>query len=394
MGIFHAITLTILIVSITGVLTPQSWAIKNQAAQNGNTSSTCSLTNLEQQTLDAGEVVTQQDAINFAVSSAQYQSTISGFTSEAFLGSNNGWSYNSDCAVSWNAVAVSFVATAPNGSKFTIVVSENPLASVIYNVQVLPTQPAAISPSGGPYWSGYAIAGNSHDTQQLYESEAYWTSPAVSQPPSGYGSTCTLPPGECDVASWVGLTNATSASSGGYIVQTGIQAYFHTTGTPTALYNGWTEVYPTQSGEVACPSTDVAKASDSMEGNVENQFAYLGTTGNNYYIFLDDYTQSWLCTPTTNPQSVSFTPVYSAFIAELTGGSNYELAKFASFNFTDCSTYIGTQVGVYSYYSSGYGYGAYMDNNGHQNTITYAMSHSAGSQYGNFEEAWNTSLGT
>jgi hypothetical protein len=126
-----------------------------------------------------------------------------------------------------------------------------------------------------------------------------------------------------------------------------------------------------------------------MQSNIENQLIAIGTPGNNYYIYLNDWKQSWLCSPAA--QSVSFTPYYAAFIAERPNPSFYHLAKFNPFNFTQDTN---DQSNLWLDYNNGYGFGVYMYNNGYQETTTYAMIHLSGSYYGNFKIGWVTSIGT
>jgi len=76
---------------------------------------------------------------------------------------------------------------------------------------------------------------------------------------------------------------------------------------------------------------------DYMESLIENQLVYDGTSGSNYYVYLHDYTASWICTPNGgNPKSLSWTPYYVAFMAERELPGTYTLAASNSMQFTNC----------------------------------------------------------
>jgi hypothetical protein len=367
---------------------------------------------LEDQVVAAGQVVSTQDAINLAVASIQYKQASASFSSVSFSGANDGWSYDSSCKVTWTGIAVNFLMLSANGSKYTLVVSENPLLGVIYWVETVPTMSAAISPqcNSPPYyppcnWSGYAIAADSPQTGQVFESDARWFVPPISEPSGPFQPSCTTT-NPCVLLEWVGVTDEkpSMAPGSGTIVQAGIesQVYDNPFPPPTTIttYKAWTEVYCTngsswcQLGVQYCMNPH-PNSGDQMQSSEENQLAYNGTPGTNYYIFLNDWTQSWLCTaqPNGNPVNVNFTPHYAAFIAERNNPSAYHLAQFQDWYFTLCAFYVGSYQGVYSNYNSGYGYGVYMENSASIDTNTATMSQ-VGNGYGQFTIHWQTSQGT
>jgi len=195
------------------------------------------------------------------------------------------------------------------------------------------------------------------------------------------------------------------APGSGTIVQAGILSKIYGS-PPTIVSYGWTEIYctgpsPCQPTTQVCPnpfSPYPVASGDQIQSSEENQLAFNGTPGTNYYIFLNDWTQSWLCTarPNGNPVNVNFTPHYAAFIGERpVPYSTNHLAQFPDWYFTLCAFYLngGGYQGVYSNYNSGYGYGVYMQNSGSINTNTATMTQ-VGNGYGQFTLHWLTSQGT
>ncbi len=385
------------------------------------TSQGCDMKTLMAHVIAAGQMVTSQEAIDFAVASPQYKQLSAG-SNTTYTGSNDGWSYDSNCAVSWTGIAVNFLLTSANGSKYILTVSENPRIGVVDWARVSPAVSEQISPSCYPQytycgWSGYAIAGNSEASQQVYESDARWYIPQLEEP--GGQVTCTSS-FECDLSEWVGLTDqATQTQSTATIVQAGIFSTIYPNVNPPpndyTIYEGWTEVYCQgysdtwcQSSIQVCPNmlslNGEVNPNDQMESTEENQLPYTGYAGNGYYIFLNDWTTSELCDaqPNGNPVSIGdsqhpFTPTYAAFMAEHNNPASYHLAGFPDWYYTDCAFnpggLTGDYQGVYSYYSGGDGYGVYMYQNGWTQTTTDAMTQ-VGNGYGQFTIHWDTSNGS
>jgi hypothetical protein len=378
----------------------------NAPGPNGSTSG-CTAGDIETQIRAAGiagGVSNQQAAIDLAMGSSGYLEATAGFI-VSFSGANTIWGTNSQCITSWQSVTEDFLLRAANDSEYILSVNENPDAQAIYSISIMPAIVAgAITPTGGQLYSGYDIAGNSEGSAQVYQAEAYWTEPTLSAPGVGYGdyacNSGVMGGKACDVDPWVGLTNEnTTTNSEDIIVQTGALGIYDAAESPTVKYTGWTEIFKNNLDNNTidpCSGGYTVASGDSMYGEVDNQFALYGTTGDNYYSFLTDFNSDKTCVLlNSNPQAVSFTPKSAIFMAEFNKPTDFHLAEFTSFNFTDCAFNLGgTQVGVYSYYSSGDGWGAYIDRSSHQDTYTWAMSHSSGSEYGNFEIKYNTSLGT
>lgn len=405
-GLFIFLLLTIPLMTVTAG-TRTSFTERAFGAGAGAASS-CTMKNLEDQVVAAGQVVDQQDAINFAVGSNQYKQATTGFHA-AFSGENYAWSYDSGCKVTWRGISINFLMQSANGSMYTLVVSENPLAGVIDGVQTFPALSAAITPqcNSPPYyppcnWSGYAVAGNSQQNQQIYESDARWYVPTLSEP-SGSGQPSCTSTNRCVLAQWVGLTDQTASANPQCctLLQAGVFSEIY--GSPAVpVQKGFTQIYCTyfaswcQTSATICSLVyDPVSVGNQMESTEENQLAYNGTPGNNYYAFLNDWTQSWLCTLPGQPVNITFTPYFAAFMAERNNPSTYHLAQWAtsSFYFTLCADYVSSYQGVYSDYNNGYGWGVYMLNNGYQNTITRSMTQ-VGNGYGQFYVDWSTSQST
>jgi Peptidase A4 family len=139
------------------------------------------------------------------------------------------------------------------------------------------------------------------NNQQVYQAEAYWYVPTVSAPPKSEADCTSTGQYLCDFAAWVGLTDSTSPSSG-TIVQAGTYATYWGIRSPAAEYIAWTEIYCSSGCQsmLQCPSGDNVAAGDSMDADIENQLAYNGTPGNNYYIFLVNWTRAGFALPAHN----------------------------------------------------------------------------------------------
>jgi hypothetical protein len=387
------VTLVVIFLSVSGI------TASSIPAARGNSVSiswaTCTPKVLEANIQAAGQVVSLKDAISFAQSTQQYRSDTAGFTT-SFQGANDGWSFDSSCQVSWTSIAVNFLMKSTNGSKYNLAITENPKLGIVMSAIVAPALYAAITPTCSVAtcrWSGYAVSGNSGNTQQIYEAQARWYQPTVSAPPVSQASCADIST-DCNVTPWVGLVDSANPNSA-TIVQTGVFATYVGNRVPAASYLPWTEIYCSTGCQsmIQCPSNDVVTAGDQMYGDVQNQYAHDFTTGNNYYITLTDFNANWACVPSTNPQSVSFTPHYAAFIAERVNPF-YHLAQFPDFSFLNCALFINNLDGVYPEYNSGYGFGAYMYSNFYQETSTGVMTPNPGSNYASFPISWLSSSGS
>jgi hypothetical protein len=354
-------------------------------------SRSCTTQNLSTQIESVAPSVspTEQQDINFAVGSQQYHNVASVFTSTIASGANDMWSWNSNCKVSWSRAIVTVEVQAANGSKYNIVVSENPKLGTIYSVSVTPFSEAGPISSGcttqstGCNWAGYAVAGDSSADQQVYYVDSIWYVQTASTPTSG--QNCNLPH-ECEISQWDGLTN----SGGAHIIQSVTKSFL--VGSTTS-YAAYLEIYPSQLNR-ACSNPS---SGDEMEGIVENQYYYGGTSGSNYYLYLYDYTASTTCVPVGgNPVSVtSFTPYYAAFMAEREMPGTYTLAATSSMEFYSCQFALGlSSTGVWQDYNYGDGFGSSIYNNGYNETYPGTMYHNSGTYVGYFGINYLTSNGT
>jgi len=365
----------------------------------GNTSpipTTCTSTVLQHNIVAAGEPVSQQDAVTFAQTSEKYKSATTNYEVMSFQGANDGWSFNSNCQVSWQVTSLSFLVKAGNESLYILTVSENPSLKTVYSATIgpliyySPIQPQCnISKC---LWSGYGIAGDSNNphTQQIFEAQAYWYQWSATPPPTSEGDCSSTGVNHCHFSSWVGLTATTAPSSSATIVQGGTAVDYFGPRTIPAEYNAWTEFFPTL--PVNCTNF-VPHVGDLMEGTSENQYAINGVSNSTYHIFVTDWTSLHTCSAKATESS--WTPIFGLFMGE---GPNYTasskiLADFSDFNFTDCAYYTGSFTGVYSAYNNGWGYGVYMHAGTTDNTQTYAMSQ-VGNGYGTFKLHWKDSTST
>jgi hypothetical protein len=339
---------------------------------------------------------TGQQEISFAASSKQYQTDAAQFKTSLNSGATDKWSYDANCNVSWAGATATFVVQAANGSNYGIIVSENPRADAIYSVNVVPFASAGAISSGctnksnGCNWAGYAVAGDSSANDQVYYVDSIWDVQAAGSPPSGYGGPCTNT-NECEISQWDGLTNANGAS----IIQGGTNSFIYPA-CSSGCYFSWLAIFndPHSFGDFC---TDPSSG-DEMEGVMENQLIYAGTSGNNYDMYLRDWSGSWLCTPSgtyTNPVSVSFTPYYAAFEAEREEPGTYILAYTSSMEFEECQFALSASVtGVWNFYNSGYGFGSSIYNGGYNETYPATMYHNSGTYVGYFDINYLTSKGT
>jgi hypothetical protein len=345
--------------------------------------------------------LTEQQEIDFATSSQQYTAAASAFNSTIASGANDIWSFNSNCIVSWSEAIVTFEVRAANGSTYNLAVAENPKVNAIYSVSITPSPTASPVSSkctlqvGGQTqceWAGWAIAGNSEASDQVYSVQSEWYVQEPLSPASG--ESCDSPD-YCDVEQWDGLTNANSNPSD--ILQAVTDSLLEGT---TASYSSVLEEYSSNGNFIdSCPAT---YENDEMYGTVNNELVENGTSGSDYYMYLTDYSQSWICTPSgNNPISISWTPYYAAYESELplqfTDGSstNYVLAGTNSMEFEECQFALGASVtGIWNYWDAGDGFGSSIYNNDYNDSYPAEMLHNSGTYVGYFDVAYYTSLGT
>jgi len=131
-----------------------------------------------------------------------------------------------------------------------------------------------------------------------------------------------------------------------------------------------------------CPSTDNVVNGDAIEPDVENEKAYNGNSGDDYYVFVWDNTQDWVCSISDVDSGHSylawnFTPYWADYMVEdpQDGTSGiYQLPSFAELDISNCELYNTAWNFAYSDYYNSYGQGFYMKNSGTQNTVTNSMN--------------------
>ncbi len=359
----------------------------------------CTTQELASQTNTIAHPFTGQQEIGFASASPQYQADAAQFTAQVSSGATDTWSYDANCMISWNKATVTFVMRAANSSEYSLIVSENPRLGVVYSISIIRFANAGPPSSGcNQYnglgqlqceWAGWAVAGNSGASAQVYYADSIWYVQKATAPTSS--QTCTTAH-NCEISQWDGLTDANGAS----IIQGGTDSWLVTGGNPANSYDAWVAIYnDPHSFEDYCTAPS---SGDEMEAVMENQLVYAGTSGSNYELFLRDWTTSNLCTPSgtyTNPVSVSFTPTYAAFEAELINPTSDVLASFGSMEFYSCQFALSASVtGVWNYWHSGDGFGSSIYNHGYNETYPAGMNHNSGTYVGYFGVNYLTSNGT
>jgi hypothetical protein len=357
----------------------------------GASSTSCARQNLSSQIETIGNTSpTEQQDINFATGSPQYRTAAAAFTSTIALGATDSWSWDSNCKVSWSRAAVTFEVQAANGSKYDLVVSENSKLDQIYSVIVTPFSEAGPISSGCPTqstgcnWAGYAVADSNSSPDQVYYVDSIWYLQKAYIPTSGQSCTVIHP---CEISQWDGLTD----SGGAHIIQAVTKSYLIGS---TNSYFVYLEVYPSGLNDEC---SNLPSSGDEMEGVVENQYYYDGTSGSNYYFNLWDWTANIDCTPVHgNPISVtSFTPKYAAFEAEREQAGTNVLAATTSMEFYNCQFATSlSSTGVWQDYNYGDGFGSSIYNNGYNETYPGTMYHNSGSYVGYFGINYLTSNGT
>lgn len=380
------------------LLTSFGFPLALQSTAVSDSSNSCTTQELASQMTTVTHPFTGQQEINFASTSPKYQAAAAQFSAQVSSGATDTWTYDAGCKVSWSSATVTFVMRAANGSEYSLIVQENPRLNVINSISIIPfAYYGPPSSACSQYvnsqlqceWAGWAVAGNSGASAQVYYADSIWYVQNATVPTSG--QTCNSAH-ECEISQWDGLTDANGAS----IIQGGTDSWRLTGGSPHNFFDAWVAIYnDPHSFEDYCTSPS---ASDEMEAVMENQLVYAGTSGSNYELFLRDWTSSNLCTPSgtyTNPVSVSFTPTYAAFEAELINPTSNVMASFGSMEFYSCQFALSASVtGVWNYWDSGYGFGSSIYNNGYNDSYPAAMNHNSGTYVGYFGVNYHTSDGT
>lgn len=410
-GILRVLEVSLLLL----VASPMVISSFGQAAV-ANASGTTGCTNLALEKLMATTPVQmgQQSAISDAQASAQYGAITASAQSVNFSSLARLWTFSlMTCTVSLEDLAVNFHMRADNGSRYIVIVDVNPNSGAIDRTTVEDWFLASpINVGSGTAYSGYGICASSSCNLGLLETTAQFYQPTVSQPSGTYLGVqepdCHTPNGYCKLAVWTGLATCdytglpTSCSySTSKVVQAGTFATVKCSPTCSISYTDFYENFPYGPGGCGQP----LYASDQIVASVENQYIVTGISGNSWYTYVTDYTQSWSCAPSPigYPNS-SYTPVYADYIVERpqngsstcnTANCQFTLPDFSTVTFSYCQLTYTSSNGAYTYYNAGDGFGVQMQNSykgtNYQDTTTAAMT---SSNYGTFTVGYDDSIGT
>jgi len=307
------------------------------------------------------------------------------------------------------------------GAKHVIVVDENPVLGLIYNVSSEAFFTASISPNTqSPTYAGYEIANSSSASVAVTYAEADWTVPSVSLPTGSSGDpSCTETQTgqiiyQCIVADWVGIQNSTYngnyfPTGTGEVLQTGtLSNYTCYNSVCTSREQPWME-YLRASVEYSGPADNKVDLTycnfgghsgsigDSMTGEAGTDSQVEGS-GSNYATILVDWTcgTGSACSNSDYPAGTEVhTEYYADYMAErITTGAGFPVAlpDFSTTYFSNLEMGTGTsqQLNPYYNYNNGWGSGMYMYNDGTRLTTTSSMS----SVGGDVNEAWDSSIDT
>ncbi len=155
-------------------------------------------------------------------------------------------------------------------------------------------------------WSGYEVQTSSSNPATIYVSSSYFTQATPYYPSGGCSDS-----GECAMATWVGLTDTSLASSGN-LVQDGTWAVCVNSGCkPT--YFAWYEMLP-GSSFTQCSGVSIG-GGDTIYSSVYNEAQNPGGSNTKYDIYVDDTTSSTSCS-TTLTDTLMTAPSYGDFIHE------------------------------------------------------------------------------
>jgi len=365
----------------------------------------------------AGNPASPQSIEAFAEQSSQYSAAVAGSNSTYMEFANN-WSINeSHCTVSWTSATANFLVQDSSGAKHVLVVDENPVLGIIYNVTSEPYLIAAISPNTqSPTYAGYEIANSSSASVAVTYAEADWTVPSVSLPTGSPGDpSCDNiePYDQCIVADWVGIQNSTYngnyfPTGVGEVLQTGTFANYTCASSGSPCFSSEVPFLGYYRASVQYSNDNLARVGfctfggnsggigDSITGEVGTDQQVVGS-GSNYATVLVDWSYGTgdACSNTDYPAGTEVhTEYYADYMAERPGYYGYPTAlpDFATTDFSDLEMGTGTsqQLNPYYNYNNGWGSGMYMYNDATRLTTTSSMA----SVGGDFSETWDNSIDT
>jgi len=240
-----------------------------------------------------------------------------------------------------------------------------------------------------PVWSGYSIAGNSAQTQTIWESKTQYTLPSVSRPTSTVTNPCRTDLGKqpCDLAIWTGLSNVASPPSSGPLAQAGSDGKITCTSSTscTTSYFLWFEFLPNPA--FTCGGSNPPVPGNTITSTVTNQGKTTQTPSTLYNISVQS-SNGFGCSTTGFSYSSMNAPKWSTFINERATYNPPTPATLAQFS-SDTMTgwiYKTSQVLIST---SGTASVTHIMNNGAGNNINVGTISS-----GQFTQTWLTSAGT
>ncbi len=163
-------------------------------------------------------------------------------------------------------------------------------------------------------YSGYQVQANSGATQAIYEAYSEWTQPGAGYPSVGCGSY-----GACDVATWVGLTDAQNVASTNLNQDGTWVTCTPSGGTCSDTYYAWYEIVSNGGGLTQCTATNGGSVSlnpgDTILAWTENEAAY-GGSSSKYDFYVADLTTSTSCYVYGQSDSTLTSPKYGLFVLE------------------------------------------------------------------------------
>jgi hypothetical protein len=279
---------------------------------------TCSSADLAQKATARASLLDQHEALQTALSSADYARVVVANGSEPrlnysgeFVDSNVS---TATCTVTPESVNVVFTVTE-YGKTTSLILAENPSLTKVVNASVQIPGPSY----GKTGWNGWDFVTPGKTAF------AEFSLPTASVPSNS--SHCGG--AECIVAVWGGLTNQAGGSNG-YIAQGGASLWmvcskdiFGQWHCPVS-YSGWYEW--ADSPPVTCTSFT------PVPGNLISNLVTYNTTTNSYSITIEDISKSKSCTALSPSNFSMGSPQYGNFIIEDPGNAPHPpLAQFSSF---------------------------------------------------------------
>lgn len=323
-------------------------------------------------------------AINIAANDNALKSKIVGYKSSPVTVFHT-WSIdNTKCDVSLYRINIGYVLydTADNYIKNVVVIID-PSNTKVEKIDEYIAPMFTTSAN----WSGYEIAGNSAQTQTIWESKTQYTLPAVSKNTIGVTNPCRTDLGKepCDLAIWTGLANVSGpinpplaqAGSDGKIVCTSSTSC-------TTSYFLWFEFLPSA---FICSGPNPPVPGNTITSIVTNQGKTTQTPSTLYNMSVQS-SNGFGCSTTGYNYSAMNAPKWSSFINERANESGNGFATLAQFSSDTMTGWIYTTSQVLIS-TSGTASATRIMNNGAGDNITLGSISS-----GHFSETYSTSAGT